>query len=89
MQYCVIGSGQINQYQDSFFTFFKPIFNVISQMNNLINCRATGSKTCLCGWQGCGSGSAKNLPPPLPHRLFDLKSTWRKSFVRFAMWIKR
>jgi len=28
----------------------------------------------------CGSGSAKILPLPLPHRLFDLKSNLAKRF---------
>ena len=36
-----------------------------------------------------GSRSAKILPLPLPHRLFDLRVTWPKSFVHFLMWIKR
>ena len=30
--------------------------------------------------RGCGSGSAKNLPLPLPHMLFDLKSNLAKKF---------
>ena len=33
----------------------------------------------------CGSGSAKILLLPLPHRLFDLRVTWRKSFAHFPM----
>ena len=32
---------------------------------------------------GCGSGSAKILPLPLPHRLFDLKSNLEKKFCPF------
>ena len=38
---------------------------------------------------GSRSRSAKILPLPLPHRLFDLKSSLAKSFVHFPMWIKR
>ena len=31
----------------------------------------------------CVSGSAKNLPLPLPHRLFDLKSNLAKKLCPF------
>ena len=31
----------------------------------------------------CGSGSTKNLPLALPHRLFDLKSLLAKKFCPF------
>jgi len=31
----------------------------------------------------CGSGSAKILPIPLPHRLYDLKSNLAKNFCPF------
>ena len=31
----------------------------------------------------CGSGSAKNLPLPFSHRLFDLKSNLAKKFCPF------
>ena len=33
--------------------------------------------------QGCGNGGAKNLPLPLPHGLFDLKSDLAKTFCPF------
>ena len=33
--------------------------------------------------QGCGSVSAKILPLPLPHGLFDLKSNLAKTFCPF------
>ena len=37
-----------------------------------------------CGLnQGCESGSAKILPLPLPHRLFDLESNLAKTFCPF------
>ena len=43
---------------------------------------------CGCLVQGCGSGSggsgsAKNLPLQLPHKLFDLKSNLAKKFCPF------
>ena len=31
-----------------------------------------------------GGGSAKNLPLPLPHRLFELKSNLAKKFCPFS-----
>ena len=34
--------------------------------------------------QGCESGSAKILPPPLPHKLFVLKSNLAKKFCPFS-----
>jgi len=33
--------------------------------------------------QGCGTGSAKILPLPLPHRLFNLESNLAKKFCPF------
>ena len=58
MSYCVIGNGQINQCQASILIFFKPIFNAISQMNNLITVERPGRKpACVAGRAGSRIGS--------------------------------
>jgi len=56
--------------------------------------RSIEAEQRLCSEQGCGSGSwkrsffcgrgsAKILPLPLPHRLFDLESNLAKNFCAF------
>ena len=71
--------------------FFRPVFtNAASRWFLFLS--VTKSEPGLWKWFffcGRGSGSAKILPLPLPYRLFDLRVTWKKSFVHFPMWIKR